>query len=83
MTNERRAPVQRDWSRGTIQTVPGTITWEEHEEAWTEYNRRFQQNALRGSRGNQDSEQIARRGGFSYRELTMFLGHEPLTWEPR
>lgn len=55
--------------------VPGTVTWEEHERAWREYARRY-------GRG-QSAERLVERGGFSWSELTMFLGHEPKTWEPR
>lgn len=80
----RRAPVQAsaaippdDWSRlpqGSPAKGPGTIAWAEHACAWGGY-------ALdRG--GGQSAERIAERGGFSYPELMVYLGHEPETWAP-
>ena len=68
----RRAPVQGDGKRDG--RPPGTISWDEHERAWSEYSRRFGR--------SQSAEVIAERHGFSYHELTMFLGHEPETWKP-
>lgn len=59
---DRRAPVQ----------PRGTIAWSEHEEAWTEYSRRY---------SGQSAKQIAERGGFGMSELRMFLGREPSTLE--
>jgi hypothetical protein len=56
-----------------ISWVPaGTISWEEHEEAWRAYDAKY--------RCGQSAERIAERAGFSYSELRMFLGHEPRTW---
>ncbi len=56
-------------------TVPGTITWEEHLEAYKEYSARY---------GNcQSAERLVERGGFGYAELVDLLGHEPTTWLPR
>jgi hypothetical protein len=55
-------------------TVPGTIAWSEHEEAWRKYAVRY------GS--DQSSARLAERGGFSWWELVDYLGHEPTTWEP-
>lgn len=66
---ERRAPVQRDGDQ-----PPGTITWAEHVEAATAYNREGH---------GQSAERLAERGGFGYRELQRYLGHDPTTWEPR
>ena len=79
MIADRRAPTQgegvyylsRDRWNGPTQ-FPGTISWEEHEEAWRGYAKRY---------SGQDAEQIARRGGFGYWEATEYLGHEPLTWQ--
>ena len=71
----RVAPVQGShWSCRTSGPgrSPGTISWAEHEEAWLGYAEKF------GS--SQSAERIAERGGFSYEELVMFLGHEPKTW---
>jgi hypothetical protein len=84
---ERRAPVQASrreldangYSNGPPRpssapgTVPGTISWEEHEQAWREYARRY------GT--SQSAERLAQRGGFSWWELVDYLGHEPTTWE--
>jgi hypothetical protein len=84
---ERRAPVQAStreldahgYSNGQRRpsgapgAVPGTVSWEEHEQAWIEYARRY------GT--SQSAERLAQRGGFSWWELVMFLGHEPTTWE--
>lgn len=67
----RRAPVQGDIGlKG-----PGTVSWEEHCEAWSVYA------ACYGR--SQDPEVIAQRGGFGYHELRMFLGRDPATWRPR
>jgi hypothetical protein len=55
--------------------VPGTIAWSEHLEAFAEYANRH------GT--SQSAERTNDRGGFSYKELVMFLGHTPKTWEPR
>lgn len=69
---ERRAPVQGDgkpWSR-----PPGTISWEEHLEAWEVYDRRFH---------GQTAARIAERGGFGFAELVGLLGRKPTTWRPR
>lgn len=66
----RRAPVQGYGGR-----EPGTVAWEEHCLAWTDYARRY---------GNgQTAERMAQRGGFEYWEITGHLGHEPKTWKPR
>lgn len=77
---DRRAPVQRDCicprRDCSKQHRPGTITWEEHERAWEGYARRC-------GRHHQSAIQIMKRGGFGYYELTLFLGHEPKTWEAR
>ena len=68
---ERRAPVQGTWP----DRVAGTVAWSEHAEAAVDYARRFP--------NGQDTEDLARRGGFDYGELTDHLGHEPRTWWPR
>jgi hypothetical protein len=51
----------------------GTISWEEYEEAYRDYARRF------GT--SQSAERLAQRGGFGYAELVDHLGHPPKTWE--
>jgi hypothetical protein len=67
----KRAPVQGD--RGVRQGKgPGSIAWHEHEEAWAGYAREF------GT--GQSASRVAERGGFSYYELTLYLGREPSTW---
>jgi hypothetical protein len=75
MTTERRAPVQGDYRRprGSPGHDAGTIAWDEHELAWTDYARRYGR--------YQSAERIAERGGFGYGELVMFLGREPQTWQ--
>lgn len=69
----RRAPVQGE-SR-PHERAPGTVTWAEHEQAYTAYAARY------GT--SQTAERLAQRGGFGYREMTEFLGHEPTTWIAR
>lgn len=60
--------------RAPVNGAPyGTVSVEEHEEAWAAYARRHSgQSALR----------IAERGGFGIEELTQQLGRLPGTWEP-
>jgi hypothetical protein len=73
---ERRTPTQgegayylsRDRWKGPTQ-FPGTISWEEHEEAYLGYAKRFPSSAR-----DQDAEKIAQRGGFGYWEATEYLG---------
>ncbi len=66
MSEGRRAPVNG--------SPYGTISWEEHVEAWIPYARRY---------GNdQDAERIAARGGFGLTELISQLGRMPVSWEP-
>lgn len=71
----RRAPVQGDHKGTTPGRGPGTVSWAEHLLAWSGY-------ARESGRG-QSAERMAERGGFSYYELTLYLGHEPTTWAPR
>lgn len=85
MTTPKRAPVQDEdpkyhrpgydkW-RGHPKMPSGTVTWEEHLEAYAAYAKRY---------GHQQSaERLAERGGFGYYEISDLLGHEPKTWEPR
>lgn len=84
--SDRRTRVQADypppgirdhhWRRSGIPgSVAGTVTWEEHAEAWEDYAARYG--------GEQDAERVAQRGGFSYSELTRHLGRAPATWRPR
>jgi hypothetical protein len=79
LTRGRRAPVQADVRRDagdrSKALKPGTISWGEHEVAWRAYAERHGR--------DQSAERMAERGGFSYGELIMFLGHEPATWQPR
>jgi hypothetical protein len=71
----RRAPVQGDHTRpGRSGHLPGTISWAEHELAWSAH-------ALRHGRF-EDAEKLAERGGFTFSELTAYLGKEPETWVP-
>lgn len=68
----KRAPVQPEyWRKGTGSTW-GSITWEEHVEAWEAYNRKYQ--------SHQTAEDVAARFGFGYGEITELLGHPPRTW---
>ena len=74
-----RAPVQAETT--TAQRIAhitgkpaGSVTWQEHLQAWSEYAARYP---------GQSAEVIAGRGGFGYYEMTEYLGHEPTTWEPR
>ena len=72
------APVQGDpltIKKGHPGHHPGTVSWEEHDEAWREYAGRHG--------GDQSARRIAERGGFGYRELTIYLGRTPTTWRPR
>lgn len=66
----RRAPVQGD--HGKNPRAPGTVTWAEHQEAYTAYAARY------GT--GQSAQRLAERGGFGYQEMTGLLGHEPTTW---
>lgn len=68
----KRAPVQ---ATRRLKKGVGTISWEEHLKAWSVYASRY---------GTQQSaERIAERRGFDYYEITIYLGHEPKTWQPR
>lgn len=68
----RRALVQRDGRHHRA----GSISWEEHLEAWEGYRRCY-----RHSASLQSAEHINDRGGFGYSELVRFLGHAPTTWK--
>lgn len=70
---ERRAPVQATRVRG-MERPAGTVSWDEHVLAWHAYDKRYHT--------DQSAERIAERAGFSFEELTLFLGHEPKTWKP-
>lgn len=74
MSDELLAPVQGEWRKDKKRPA-GTISWDEHLEAWKVYDEKF--------RSDQSAERIAQRGGFSYEELVEFLGREPETWRPR
>jgi len=77
----KRAPVQAERGLGRVdgKTMPlrgaGTVEWAEYLEAYSNY-------AVRYGRG-QTADRLAERGGFSYWEITEYLGHEPKTWKPR
>ena len=81
MPEERRAPVQgrpKSIRRARAEKPgdpPGTISWEEHEEAYRDYARRY------GT--SQSAERLAERGGFGYDELVDHLKRAPTTWRPR
>lgn len=66
----RRAAVQNSSGK-----PDGTISWEEHLDAFARYAVRF---AFSGC-----AERIHENGGFTYDELVMFLGRAPTTWRPR
>lgn len=70
----RRAPLQRSDSipRGHPGHGHESISWEEHCQAWSAYSTKYGK--------LQSAERIAERGGFSYDELVLFLGHAPKTW---
>jgi hypothetical protein len=78
----RRAPVQGDqgweldklgWGGRYLKALPpGSITWEEHIEAWHVYAALYP---------GQSAERLAARGGFGHDELRDFLGHDPRTFE--
>jgi hypothetical protein len=87
MTDEKRARVQgentdehghlmRDAQRNIVRIPAGTISWEEHLEAWEAYANRF-------GRTYQSAERIDERQGFGFYELCDLLGHKPTTWRPR
>ena len=67
----KRVVVEGDYQQGR---PVGSITWEEHLEAWNVYNNK--------SPFILDAMTIAQRGGFAYKELCRHLGHEPTTWKP-
>lgn len=66
-----RARVQANREHGK---PTGTVAWEEHEQAWEAYARKYGR--------DQSAMRIHERRGFCYGELVEFLGHEPKTWEP-
>lgn len=70
----KRAPVRPD-AFGAVRKGPGTVSWAEHCEAWSDYAGRYGR--------DQSAERIAERGGFGYFELVGYLGHDPKTWGPR
>jgi len=69
---KRRAHVKGD-RRGH---GPGTITWDEHVQAWQAYAKKYSTTCPSALR-------IAARGGFKYTELVYLLGHQPETWVPQ
>lgn len=71
----RRAPVQGERGPRRGEKPPGTVSWEEHLEAYAPYAARYGV--------SQSPERMAERGGFGYWEMTDLLGHEPVTWSVR
>lgn len=57
---------------GSPEHHAGTVSWEEHVEAWTDYAKRYR---------GQTAERLAQRGGFGYAEISEHLGRPPTTWE--
>lgn len=70
----RRARVQGVAGPGPNRRPSGSISWEEHEQAWRAYAKLYGE--------IQSAERINDRGGFGYEELTGLLGHPPKTWRP-
>lgn len=72
--SERRARVQGNYHLplGAIGRECGTVLWAEHEEAWTQYAKRYGK--------DQSAERINDRWGFGYSEITSLLGHAPTTF---
>lgn len=58
----KRAPVQPG----------GSISWAEHEAAWTAY--------ARDNGTGLSADAVAERGGFTIGQVTQFLGREPKSW---
>lgn len=56
-------------------TPDGLITWEEHWEAWFAYHEAYPRGAT--------AEETANSGGFTFNELSQWLGHAPKSWIPR
>mgnify|MGYP003407619660 CR=1 FL=1 len=54
---------------------PGRVAMWEHEVAYVVYASKYGR--------SQSAERLLERGGFSYGEFVMFLGHPPTTWVPR
>lgn len=52
----------------------GTVAWSEYLEAYAAYT------ILYGD--DQSAERLHERGGFSFTELTQYLGRPPTTWKP-
>jgi hypothetical protein len=90
MADQQRVPVQpvrviygkslhpsdakRFHAEGRKGLVHGTISWDEHLEAWLVYKW--------AGHGSQSAERLAERGGFGYGELLDLLGRAPESWEP-
>jgi hypothetical protein len=76
MSDEKRAPVQgeRRIAVGRSGRVPGTVSWQEHLEAYEDYARLYGR--------DQSAERLADRGGFSYFELVQHLHRFPDSWRP-
>jgi hypothetical protein len=72
-----RAPAYGDES-ATPPIPNGTVSWSEHLGAWREYAK-----FACAQVGDCDPPaRVAELGGFTYREITQHLGHEPTTWRP-
>lgn len=61
----------------------GTISWEEHLEAWRAYDRVLGNGHPEIARTVRTPEEIEEEGGFSRDQLVHWLGREPQTWMPR
>jgi hypothetical protein len=95
---DRRAPVQGEVMRdgkhhlvrdaeGRVRDIPdGTVSWEEHEEAWRACEEAVVAAAKKAKAVAQpgpSAERVAELGGFGYSELRKWLGRKPTTWRAR
>jgi hypothetical protein len=87
--NERRAPVQSSFydaygdyiplAQRSAEYGPGTVGWAEHEKAFNAYKIDCEEEGDDLELGD-TAEEVAKRGGFTYSELELRLGHAPKTW---
>lgn len=78
MPRSEKAQIQGEGRRNgsTPDDIPdGFISWDEHNLAWGEFNRR--------DRSGLSANEIENMGGFSYRQVAELLGHNPVSWELR
>lgn len=71
-----RDPVTQELREGLPGYELGTITWDEHVEAFAVHRAKNPAFGL-------SAKKIADRGGFEYLELVTYLGREPSTWKAR